>query len=172
MSKSPTPKVESSQPSTPAANVRGNQRLFIIFLACVVVAVGLWLFVVLTRPQIKTSAGNLSITKVHLADRFPPGCTSSSPDGCSIAEAGYRILIIWMKSQAGSNIEMLDRATANQVYVVYEDGSRTPSFNCAMTVLPPFITLALPVKESERNFRLVWPGYPDVNLSPILYLIP
>lgn len=171
MSQSPTPKVESAQPSTPTANVRGNQRLFIILAACVVVAFGLWLFVVLTRPQIKTSAGNLSITKVHLADRFPPGCTSSSPP-CSMAEAGYRILIIWMESQGGSSIEMLDRATANQVYVVYEDGSRTPSFNCAMNVSPPFITLALPVKESERNLRVVWPGNPDVNLSPILYLIP
>lgn len=171
MSQPPTPKVESAQPSTPAANVRGKQRLFIILAACVVVAVGLWLFVVLTRPQIKTSVGNLSITKVHLADRFPPGCTSSSPS-CSIAEAGYRILIIWMKSQGGSSIEMLNRATANQVYVVYEDGSRTPSFNCVMNVSPPFITLALPVKESERNFRVVWPGNPGVNLSPILYLIP
>ena len=172
MSQSPTPKVESAQPSTPAANVRGNQRLFIILAACVVVAVGLWLFVVLTRPQIKTSAGNLSITKVRFSDSFPPGCTSSSPDRCSIAEAGYRILIIWMKSQGGNSIEMLDPATANQVYVVYEDGSRTPSFNCAMNVSPPFIILDLPVKESERNFRLVWPGNPAVNLSPILYLIP
>ena len=172
MSQSPTPKVESAQPSTPAANVRGNQRLFIILAACVVVAVGLWLFVVLTRPQIKTSAGNLSITKVHFSDRFPPGCTSSSPEGCSMADAGYRILIIWMKSQGGSSIEMFDRATANQVYVVYEDGSRTPSFNCTINVSPPFITLAIPVKESERNFRVVWPGNPDVHLSPILYLIP
>ena len=172
MSQSPTPKVESAQPSTPAANVRGIQSLFIILAAGAVVAIGLSLFVVLTRPQIKTSVGNLSITKVQFSDSFPPGCTSSSPEGCSMADAGYRILIIWMKSQGGSSIEMLDPATANQVYVVYEDGSRTPSFSCAIHVSPPFITLAIPVKESERNFRVVWPGNPDVNLSPILYLIP
>ena len=89
-----------------------------------------------------------------------------------MAEAGYRILIIWMKSQGGSSIEMLDRATPNQAYVISEDGSRTQLFSCAINVSPPFITLAFVVKESERNFRVVWPGNPDVNLSPILYLIP
>jgi hypothetical protein len=172
MSQSPTPKVESAQPSTPAANVRGNQSLFIILAAGAVVAVGLSLFVVLTRPQIKTSAGNLSITKVQFSDSFPPGCTSSSPEGCSMADAGYRILIIWMKSQGGSSSEMLARATPNQVYVVSEDGARTQLFSCSVNFSPSFITLAFPVKESERNFRVVWPGNPDVNLSPILYLIP
>jgi DNA-binding CsgD family transcriptional regulator len=159
--------------ATQAAN-DSARRLVLIFgwvLACVVVAIGLWLLVVLTRPEIKTSAGTLVITKIHFADRVPPGCTSSSPT-CSVAESGYRILIIWMGPKSGGNIQTLSNVIPRGVYVVADDGSQTEWFNQTMNVSPPFITLAFAVKDSERSFKVVWPDNPDVDLNPLLYFIP
>lgn len=165
------PNAESEQqPITLAKKIRGNHKIIIIIVVCIG-AIGLWLFAILTRPEIKTSVDTLVITKIRFADRIPSGCTSSSPQ-CSIAEPGYRILIISMKPKSGNDIQALSNAIPRDVYVVTPDGSQWASFNMTATVSPPVIDLAFGIKDSERNFKLVWAGNPDIELNPLLYIIP
>ncbi len=166
------PNAESEQqPITLEEKIRQNQKLIIIIIAVCIGVIGLWLFAVLTRSEIKTSVDTLVITRIRFADRIPSGCTSSTPP-CSIAESGYRILIISMKPRGAGDIMALSNAIPREVYVVTPDGSQWESFNITSTVSPPVIDLAFGVKDSERNFKLVWAGNPDIELNPLLYIIP
>ena len=150
--------------ATLADKVRQNKRL-IITLA--VIVVGFWLLVIITRPEINTSAGTLVITKARFTDRVPPDCTSSSST-CSTAQRGYRILLVWMKPKGGSN----EPAVPPGVYVVADNGSQAEWFHQQTNVSPPWVLLAFVVKDSDRNFKLVMPNNSSANLNFLLYLIP
>jgi hypothetical protein len=52
---------------------------------------------------IKTSAGELTIIDVELADRFPPNCTGTPPH-CREASKGSQFLIVWMDSKDAGNL--------------------------------------------------------------------
>lgn len=148
--------------------IRHNTKLI---AAIVGIVIGLWLLVIFLQPEINTSAGKLLITKVRFADSVPPGCTSPSYT-CIMAEPGYRILIVRMKSGSGENIETLSNGISREVYVASDNGSQTKWFQQQMNISPPWVFLAFAVKDSERNFKMVWPNNPPIALNPILYFIP
>ena len=175
MSQSLPPNDESAQQTaTLAEKVRRNQKLLIILSTFVIVAIGVWLLVVFIRPEIKTWAGTLVITKAHFTDRVPPGCNSFGPR-CYVAKPGYRILIIWMEPKNGIGKLTLDTALAEGMYIVAEDGTQPKLINQTMEISPPLVTSisrAFEVKDSERNFKVVWSDHPAVDLNPLLYFIP
>jgi len=155
------------QPTVPAEKAGQSKRLIIAIVAIVVAVIGLWTFVVFTRPEIMTSAGTLVITKARFTDRVPPSCTSSSLT-CSTAQPGYRILLVWMKPKGGDSEPRIPRG----VYVVADNGSRAEWFHQQTNVSPPWVLLAFAIKDSDRNFKLVMPDNSSVNLNPLLYLMP
>lgn len=179
MSQSLPPNAESAQqPGTLAEKLRRNQRLVITIAACVAVAFGMWLLVVFTRLEIKTSTGNLVITKVARVDSFPPGCTSSSPS-CYEASAGRRILVVRIEGKDKGNISAQSEAIGDEVYLIAENGAKLPvsvkqtEFEVVEgSVSVTTIVLLFAVQDSERNFKLMWPDNPPIELNLILYLLP
>ncbi len=113
---------------------------------------------------VKTSAGEIDITKVQFADRFPPDCTRNTAS-CSQAKLGYKILLVQMEGKAGEDVEALYQAIPAGVYVVADNDARTDSFGSQYVVSPGTIFLAFAVKDSEQNFKLVWPDQPTIDLK-------
>ena len=179
MSRSLPPHAESAQqPTTLAEKLRRNPRLAIIIAACVVVGIGLWLLVVFTRPEIKTPTGNLVITKVARMDSFPAGCSNSSPS-CYKASAGRRILVVRIEGKDKGNINAPFETIGNEVFLVAENGAKIPVSVkqeeievVEGSVSVTTIVLLFGVEDSERNFKLMWPDNPPIELNPILYLLP
>lgn len=179
MSQSIPPNAESGQPPTTLAEkLRRNQRLVITIAPCVVVAFGLWLLVVLTRPEIKTPAGILVITKVARVENFPPGCTGSD-SSCYKASAGRRILLVRIEGKDKGNIDPQFEGIGNEVYLLADNGAKIPVSvqQGEIEVVEGSISvtkfvLLFEVEDSERNFKFMWPDNPPIELNPIVYLLP
>ena len=152
------------QTTTLVDKIRQHQRLIV---AAAIILVGIWLLIIFSRPEINTSAGTLIITKARFTDRVPPGCTSSSLN-CIRSESGYRILLVWMKPKRGNNEPTIPRG----VSVIADNGTQAEWFHQQTNVSPPWVFLAFAVKDTDRNFKLMWPGIPSIALNPMLYFIP
>jgi len=167
MPQSPSP---SSEKLLSSEETRRKKRLAIIIASIILVATvaGVWLLVLLNRPEITTSAGTLVITKVRLADSVEcPG------PRCVRAKPGYRILIIWMERKNGGDIIALANSISlKSAYVGEEDGSQMSAFRSHLNVSPPWIYLAFAVKDNGRDFKLMLPSNPAIDLNPILYFVP
>lgn len=147
-------------------------KTIVIFGGGVIVALSLWLFVIFVRPEIQTSAGTIVITKARLANGFPPGCNSGSPN-CYQARPGYQILILHLKRKYGGEIVTLSKAIPDkELYVVADDGSRAEWFGTNVSIRSSRMSTAFVVQDSQRNFKLMWPGEAAIDLQPILYFLP
>jgi hypothetical protein len=77
-----------------------------------------------------------------------------------------------MRPGSGSDLQTSYFAIPREVVVVADDGVQTQWSDKIMNISPATIVLAFAMKDPERNFTLVWPGYPGVKLNPLLYLLP
>jgi len=121
----------------------------------------------ISTSLIKTSIGNFKVTKIQESDRFPPDCDKSLTAGCDNAMEGYKVLVIWLKSEEGKDHDIGFKLYENSagVYVLSEDGSHTDRFSGGMIEEKLFI--AFTPLETSKKFMLYWP-----DNSPIILYKP
>ncbi len=146
--------------------------------------------------QIRTVAGKYRITAVTIAERWPPGCSSSggkfpTADDCVIAKDGYQVLAMTMAPMAEVNdddaisagFRLLGQAccesSPEEAHLLH-DGQRI-SFVQVVTTFPSAnttvtkstwqdvrTTLITPIAAGAKNLQLVWPDNPPVDLTPLI----
>lgn len=117
---------------------------------------------------ITTVLGKFGIGSVDVGDRFPPGCDNPGVPDCERVKEGYQVVVVWLEAQDGQDLPSLMR-NANildmsaSVVVVADDGTRTERFSFGMREGNVFV--AFTPKTTEKNFKLFWPGNPEIALA-------
>lgn len=136
-----------------------QQMIGVIFVALLLAACGA------PPATIKTPAGTLSVNKVQLTDRFPPGCDPKSPM-CQQVQEGYQALIVWLeRADKGDPAAISDklRSTFPEVYVIASDGSQTKA--SMWGVFESRLVVGFTPQASAHGFKLFWPDNPVVELG-------
>jgi hypothetical protein len=118
------------------------------------------------RPRIKIEAGELAVLNAQESDRFPIGCTDSSPDGCYKAEDGSKLLIVWLKSvdpAKAQEVGLFVGRHYKNVFLLSEGGSKTEATLGGLIDRKIFVGFTPP--KADHGFKLSWPGNPDIALG-------
>jgi len=143
-------------------------KLQILFQRLICIIVLILVFSSCSSPaptaSIKTAEGDLVIKDIQLTDRFPPGCTSDIP-GCSLAEPGHQVLLIWLELKDASDPSAFSMSDLSEgAYVTASDGSRAESFSTGWTRDEgQFVAFA--ITSTAGEITLHWPGNPPISLE-------
>jgi hypothetical protein len=105
--------------------------------------------------KVKTSVGNMVITKAEIAINNPTG---------DVAAPGYQILNVWFKSADGSKTDgSTFYAASNGAYVISDDGSKTERYMGGLVDGKPMVGFTPPL--TAHKFTLYWPGNDPIELT-------
>jgi len=116
--------------------------------------------------KLDTPAGTFKIEQVQISDSFPPDCTLNGGAGCSVAESGYQILIIWLEPPTGFDGSINEAMTEEAPYLTLGDGTTKKIAISGMAQSRYFIAFTPP--DSAASFTLTWPDNPTVDLGKLL----
>ena len=105
--------------------------------------------------KLKTSVGNMVITKTEIAAKNPSG---------DIAAPGYQILNVWLKPADGSKIDGSTFFDASKgAYVIGDDGSKTERYMGGLVSGKLMVGFTPP--DTAHKFTLFWPGNDPIKLT-------
>lgn len=113
----------------------------------------------LTGPEVKTSIGNLTITKAEIVEELDFGGQRAAP--------GYQILLVRLKSAKAVSEDERDMimGASEGVYVIGNDGSKTERFMGGWENDPNLFTVGFTPPDSASKFVLHWPGNDPIELE-------
>lgn len=112
--------------------------------------------------RVKTAVGDVTFSEVLLVDSFPEGCVRSNP-ACTYPEDGYKLLMLWTKSDAvGDPADFY--ALAKDAYVTGAGGERGDLAQSGQ-VKDQGSYLVFTVPTGAKGFVLNWPDNEPLPLG-------